>query len=140
MNTVPIVRLRPVVRFREFPLGTIHDPSLRPFMADTPWPDQENVLDYLRSGFIYGLAMGGAGRDQIDRSGFANPMIEGRGVSGASELTDGEWYWPAALIYYVEKHNVRLPDEFMAHAARHGWRVNRQAIPLAQFECPYFDQ
>ncbi len=140
MNTIPRVKLRPIVRFREFPLGTIHDPSLRSLIADSPWPEQENVLAYLRSGYIFSIAMGGAGRDQIDRSSPVCAVIDGRIVGGLTEMTDGEWYWPAALIYYVEKHNVCLPAEFVAHAAGHDWHVNKEVISEARYECPYFEQ
>ncbi len=33
-----------------------------------------------------------------------------------SELTDGEWVWPADLSHYVRDHSVRLPDAFIADA------------------------
>jgi hypothetical protein len=38
-------------------------------------------------------------------------------------LTDGEWVWPDGLPHYVERHAVRLPDEFVAGAAARGWTV-----------------
>ena len=140
MNSFPIIKLHAIVRFREFPLGTIDDPSLREFVAERPWPDQDNVIYYLRSGYIYAIPIGGGARDHLDPSQRANPEIDGRMVAACTEMTDGEWYWPAALIYYVEKYNLRLPAEFVAHAAQHGWRVNKEAVPPAHYECSYFDQ
>jgi hypothetical protein len=52
------VKLKPVVRFREFPFGISSDPSLREFMATEPWENQDNVLSYLRSGLILAYPMG----------------------------------------------------------------------------------
>jgi len=34
---------------------------------------------------------------------------------GSSDLTDGVYVWPEGLVHYVEKHNVRLPTEFVKH-------------------------
>jgi len=34
---------------------------------------------------------------------------------GSSDLTDGTWIWPEGLPIYVEKYNVELPEEFIAH-------------------------
>ena len=130
--------LRPVVRFREFPLGTIHDPSMTGHLSDHPCPDQDKMLVYLRSGSIFSIPMGGA-VDSLDRANRANPMIDGRFVSGLTEMTDGEWYWPAALIHYVETYNLTLPTEFVEHAAHHGWRVKKEALCPARYEFSYFD-
>jgi hypothetical protein len=40
---------------------------------------------------------------------------------GGRDLTDGVWVWPEGLAHYVERHAVRLPDEFVATMAAHGW-------------------
>ena len=50
-----VVKLKPVVHFREFPFGTLADPSIREFMENRPWPNQEKVLQYLRSGHVLAL-------------------------------------------------------------------------------------
>jgi hypothetical protein len=68
----------------------------------------------------------------------ATAVIDGQVHACGVGMTDGEWFWYIGLIYYVEKYNVRLPDEYIEHAKRHGWRVNRDAIPLADYECEYF--
>ena len=36
--------------------------------------------------------------------------------NGNCEQTDGTYLWPEGLAHYVTEHNVRLPDEFVAHA------------------------
>jgi hypothetical protein len=42
---------------------------------------------------------------------------------GSTDLTDGEWVWPAGLAHYVEAHAVALPEELVEAMRRHGWRV-----------------
>jgi len=34
---------------------------------------------------------------------------------GESCLTDGKYIYPEKLSHYIEKHNVRLPDDFIKH-------------------------
>jgi hypothetical protein len=41
---------------------------------------------------------------------------------GSADLSDGEWVWPEGLFHYVEKHNVKLPDEFVARMRAKGWQ------------------
>ncbi len=134
------VRLKSVVRFREFPFGTADDPSMRDYMAEAPWPDRDKVLDYLRSGVIYAYPMGADLTDRFDYPNKANPIIDARAVGGTTEMTDGEWFWFAGLIHFVEKYNVRLPEEFLRHAAAHGWRVAKEAVPAADYRYSYFEE
>jgi len=42
-------------------------------------------------------------------------------LNGCTELCDDMWCWPEGLAHYVEKHGIRLPDEFVAHAAERGF-------------------
>ena len=80
VTTFPVVKLKAVIRYREFPFGTISDPSMREFMTDRPWENQDRVLQYLRSGLVYSLTMGADLTDWFDRPHKANPMIDsGRG-------------------------------------------------------------
>ena len=34
---------------------------------------------------------------------------------GSAEHTDGTFLWPQGLVHYVERHEVRPPDEFIQH-------------------------
>jgi hypothetical protein len=139
MDTMPTVMLKPVVRFREFPFGTASDPSMREFLANAPWENQHKVLDYLRSGMVLGVTMGANLTDWFDRPNKANPVINGQREGGTTEMTDGVWLWYAGLIHFIEKYNVRVPEEFVRHAAAQGWRVNKDCIQPARFDCSYFD-
>lgn len=48
---------------------------------------------------------------------------ETNGALGCRELTDGEWVWPEGLPHYVERHDVMLPEEFVASASARQWVV-----------------
>ncbi len=116
MSELTIVKLKPVVHFREFPFGISTDPSMRASMSTRPWPDQDRVLEYLRSGHLLALTMVTDLPDWFDRPHKANPIIKGQVEGGTTPMGDGVWFWYAGLIYFVEKYNVRLPEGF--HPAR----------------------
>jgi hypothetical protein len=133
-----VVQLKPVVHFREFPFGTSTDPSMQECMSAEPWPDQDRVLEYLRSGHILALPMGANLPDWFDRPHQANPVINGQVEGGATPMGDGVWFWYAGLIYFIEKYNVRLPEEFVQYAAEQGWRVNRPLDKGNRYIYSYF--
>jgi hypothetical protein len=134
-NTV--VRLKPVVQFREFPFGTAADPSMRECMAPQPWEHQDLVLEYLRSGYVLARPLGADLPDWFDRTARANPLVEGRREGGATPMTDGVWLWPAGLIHFVEKYNVRVPNEFVEHAAKNRWRVDQELVRQGTYDYDY---
>ena len=138
MAELTVVKLKPVVHFREFPFGTNTDPSLAEFMNERPWPDQEQVLQYLRSGHRLAVTMGANLPDWFDHSHKTNPIIAGRVEGGATPMGDGVWFWHAGLIYFVEKYNVRLPAEFVRHAAEHGWHVSAPLDNNVRYVYSYF--
>jgi hypothetical protein len=82
--------------------------------------------------------MGADLADCFDRPHRANPLIDGQHLGGATPMTDGEWFWYAGLIHFVEKYNVRLPQEFLEHAAKQGWRVDRDRVPRRSYDFSYF--
>jgi hypothetical protein len=77
--------------------------------------ERARIAAYLRSGWTY-----------QQWRGFSSCRLrcgkEGHNL-GSRDLTDGEWVWPEGLPHYVEKHHVRLPDEFVATMRRRRWRV-----------------
>jgi hypothetical protein len=140
MAELTVVKLKPVVHFREFPFGTVTDPSMREFMSVQPWPNQDNVLEYLRSGHLLALTMGADLTDWFAPLRKANPVIRGQGEGGTTPLGDDVWFWYAGLIYFVEQYNVRLPEEFIQHAAAQGWRVSRPLDKNCRYVFSYFSE
>lgn len=43
---------------------------------------------------------------------------------GSKCLSDGFWIWPEKLEHYVDKHNIRLPEEFVRHMIKRNWKVS----------------
>src|SRR5262249_43881661 len=47
---------------------------------------------------------------------------------GASDLFDGVWIWPEGLAHYVERHSVRLPEEFVDYMRSRSWVVPDERV------------
>lgn len=109
-------------------------------MAPQPWVDQDKVIAYLRSGVILGYPLGADLLDWFNRPQRANPVIEGQTLGGTTPMTDGLWFWPAGLIHFIEKYNVRVADEFVEHAAHQGWSVQKEAVPRHTYDFSYFPE
>lgn len=57
----------------------------------------------------------------------------GETAMGKSDLTDGRHVWPEGLAHYVERHDVRLPESFVAHVAACAGEVAPFRLPKATF-------
>ena len=82
-------------------------------LVDPTWEPRRRrkVVKYLKSGLTWRLYMG------FSTCRFCCA------ANGATDLTDGVWVWPEGLAHYIEKHAVRLPDEFVAHADRNRFQI-----------------
>ena len=91
--------------------------------VDTDWDPVERaaVLNYLRGGRQF--ALGGA-----LQAGFSTCRICDE-IDGTKEFTDGAYVWPEGLTHYVAVHDVRLPEEFVAHVL-----AQDDAVPLSPSE------
>jgi hypothetical protein len=112
----------------------------RPPRIDVPdhgWPDVRELVDpgwrpgdrarivrYLRAGH---LLWGFLGNSTCRFDCGINRHACG---TGSCERTDGEWAWPDGLAHYVERHAVRLPDEFVETMEARDWLVpGHGAVP-----------
>lgn len=77
-------------------------PSMREYMCEKPYPGQESVARYLRSGTI------DMARMVIPKDVFSGEPIDMEMLG----MNDGEYTWFNTLAYYVEKYNLRLPKDF----------------------------
>lgn len=99
-------------------LGAVRSPerqdSILAHVAPAPLPDVDQVLAYLKAG--HGLiAMMDLQDDVIDGSRQV--------MNGSSIRTDGDWLWREDLAYYVERHNVAVPAEFLELIRRRDYLV-----------------
>jgi hypothetical protein len=75
--------------------------------------ERQRIVVYLRAGRTYAQWRG------VSYCRFECGISDAE--MGSRCLTDGEWVWPEGLAHYVERHKVRLPDEFAASMRRNGW-------------------
>ena len=85
-------------------------------------PDESKIVEYLSSGIDAGVAM------VIEHDVLCDPP---RPIGEAVLRSDGEWIWPASLVYYVQTYHLELPMRFLDQMARNGWRVpeNAEYVP-----------
>ena len=80
--------------------------------VDTFWDakEREAVVQYLRMGSV-GTRWMGYSYCRFN-CGISDAEM------GDGTMTDGTYVWPEGFAHYVEKHGVRPPEEFVAHALR----------------------
>ena len=66
-------------------------------------PNKKQVLKYLRGCEVIAAAPG------IMKDVFSNKAIPGEMLG----YSDGKYYWGSETIYYFEKYNLKLPDDFL---------------------------
>jgi hypothetical protein len=93
--------------FVELTQGTYPTParSIADNIAAQPLVDAENVVAYLRMGhhLIY----------MMDSQDDVLDPVARRLINGSSIQTDGDWLWRQDYAYYVRRHNVIVPDDFL---------------------------
>lgn len=142
-----MARLKPIINVRELPPACAKLrqslPSLNDLVRDAPGPHEADVLAYLRQGMVCGVY-----NDRGLLSDVLNPRrrIDGLPAEEGTAplqpnllLTDGVWVWPGALVFYLATYHLRLPDEFLAHAARAGWKVDPTAAQNHALNWEAFD-
>jgi len=100
-------------------------PLPRPQLLVSPWQPDERaaVQKYLRAGETMIAYMG------LSHCRFAC----GERSMGSTDLTDGTFVWPEGLVHYVERHDVRLPESFVAHVMARDAVVPRFQLPKESF-------
>lgn len=76
-----------------------------PAFQSTPHdiPNKNRILQYLRSGKVIAAAPGRMW------DVFSDKPIPGEMLA----YSDGTYYWGSEAIYYFDKYNMKLPDEFV---------------------------
>lgn len=79
-------------------------PSIHEHVLAAALPDADRVVDYLR-----------AGHRLLDFMDISNDLFDSsrQVLGGPSVLTDGDWMWRDDLAYYVQRHRVTPPGEFL---------------------------
>jgi hypothetical protein len=109
--------MRTVGMFTEFGPVKQQEPqdSILDHLGPEPLPDVDQVVGYLEAGHVL-IDMMDVQDDVVDRS-------RGQLLNGSSIATDGDWLWREDLAYYVRRHNVVLPAEFLQLIRERGYTV-----------------
>lgn len=114
--------LRRVGFFQEFGFTGANAGSVRDAVRAVAAYDVEAVALYLRKAPVLAVSPGVL-RDVFDPDGSA--------VMTRSIKTDGVYEWPAPLAFYVQRYNIDLPAEFVAHMTARAFRApTREEIGL----------
>ena len=79
-----------------------------------PHPDRQFVLKYLETGVPF-ILIAGITRDWLSDSEEI--------IGPPHVLTDGKWGWTADVYHYIQRYNLPVPDEFIAHMRSNRWIV-----------------
>jgi hypothetical protein len=92
-------------RIREGERGRTLQWPVAAMLVDPTWPanDRRRVAEYLQRG-----------KRVRQQRGWSDCRFCER-PNGSAELTDFVYCWPEGLSHYVSEHDVRLPEEFVAH-------------------------
>jgi len=85
------------------PLG-----SIKENISASPGAEKETILNYLKSGSVI-AAISGVAKDV-----FTNEDIKGEWFL----MSDGVYEWSSDIIYYYEKYNLILLDEFIRYVLK----------------------
>ncbi len=79
-------------------------PHLKDLISDIPDPEKNKIIKYLKTNCI--LASSGIIRDVLDSD---------KTIGAGNVYSDGKYCWNDALIGYVNKYNIMIPEEFRCH-------------------------
>ena len=83
-----------------------------------------NIVQYLRSGISVSVC-----------PTMVHDVLETEHEIGElSTLTDGIYQWPSDYVYYIEKYNLKIPDDFINHMQKNKWQVDQCFDPESLFD------
>ena len=84
-------------------------PSIKDSFQAERYPGQDMIIEYLRTGGEVCMARPGSDIDKFtgEKIGFESYL-----------KNDGEYSWYSYLSYYVDKYNLRLPEDFEQHVRK----------------------
>ena len=93
--------IKSLLKWKEF--GDSDAPSITSGFSDIPDPNKDAIVKYLKNGNTI-LVSTGVGIDV-----FINEIVDNHYYL----MTDGEYTWNNMIAYYVEKYNLKMPDDFI---------------------------
>lgn len=84
-------------------------PSIKDHIQKEPYKSKAAILKYLQSGKVHMVTASKV----IDIFSGATTNIE------LTHMNDGKYSWNSRIPYYVDKYNLRLPQDFENHILNH---------------------
>lgn len=109
-----MMKVKTVGYFKEMPHGETSADSIYDFINKEDKLRIDKICRYLENGIEF-IVSPGMVEDII------NPEKGTAGVT--STYTDGMWFWPGDLSYYVRNYGLKLPDEFIETMEENGWEI-----------------
>ncbi|WLS44517.1 hypothetical protein Q3V37_24495 [Micromonospora profundi] len=108
--------------FREFgPVRSVEpQQSIFDSVIDEELPDAAQVVTYLNSGHVLIDVM-----DVADDAFDSTRQV----MNGPTVLTDGDWLWRKDLAYYVRRHRIAVPEDFLALIRARNYVVPSRGVP-----------
>lgn len=100
-DTIVIGQLREIYKDDKYP--SIRD------LINKPIRDKKKIIEYLKGCKIEAVA-------PAIVTDLINPEIK---FTELRLMTDGKYSWRSDVIYYFEKYDMELPEEFIQHALKH---------------------
>ncbi|MFI5929592.1 hypothetical protein ACIA3K_26960 [Micromonospora sp. NPDC051543] len=94
--------------------------SILDSVADEELPDLTQVVAYLKSGHVLIDVM-----DVADDAFDSTRQV----MNGSTVVTDGDWLWRKDLAYYVGRHRIALPQDFLALIRERDYVVPPRGVP-----------
>jgi hypothetical protein len=107
-------KLRRVGFFVELPYGIGDAGSITDSVGKLQEENIEKIVSYLKDGSICTIAFG-TSEDVMS--------TEHEILCSTLTRTDGQYYWPNDLSYYVKKYHVGLPQDFLDHMRKNNWTI-----------------
>ncbi|MGC5377491.1 hypothetical protein ACPXB1_03305 [Micromonospora sp. DT68] len=115
-------QLKAAGMFREFgPVRSVEpQQSIFDSVIDEELPDAAQVVTYLNSGHVLIDVM-----DVADDAFDSTRQV----MNGPTVLTDGDWLWRKDLAYYVRRHRIAVPEDFLALIRARNYVVPSRGVP-----------
>jgi hypothetical protein len=99
-NPIRIGLVREIYNNDKFP--SIYD------LINKPIKEKNRILEYMKQSKI----------DAVTAGSFID-LIDNKTKIYAYSITDGKYSWGSDTVYYLEKYDMELPEEFVQHALSH---------------------
>ena len=84
-------------------------PSMKEHFQDEPYKGKTAILEYLLNGNVH----------MVTASRITDVFTGEKVGTELVYMDDGKFSWSSKLPYYVDKYNLRLPEEFEKHVLKH---------------------